>query len=401
MSSQPLPSSADQPDASNVKESAPPEGKSPEPHRAEGGLDRRADVDAKQAWIARLLSRHQADLLFALQPSNFAWLTSGAATRGLLSADEHPVLCYSATQRWLICGNFESQRMFDEELDGLGFLLKEWPWQTRRDQVLTDLCRNRAVVADQALGAARIVADDLRTARLALSTYEQACLRQLGKVIVHALEATGRSAAPGDTERELAGQMAHRLLRYGVTPITLSVTGDGRSRTYRRHGFTSLPVNRFAVLSVTGRKYGLYAAASRSFHYGQVEDGLKAEQLAACRVMATYAASSWPDAVPRDILTAAQRVYKVNNFEHEWELSPQGYVTGRAPVEISLDPTTTEVLRPNYAIMWGPAVGSAVCQDTLLVTEAGPQTMTPTENWGTAAIKVAGAEFVCPYILER
>jgi len=105
--------------------------------------------------------------------------------------------------------------------------------------------------------------------------------------------------------------------------------------------------------------------------------------------------------MPRDILTAAQRVYKLNNFEHEWELSPQGYVTGRAPVEVRLDPSTKDELRQNYAVTWGPAVGSAVCQDTLLVTEAGPVAITPTENWGTATIKVAGAEFTCPYILER
>src|SRR5262249_9396438 len=198
-----------------------------------------------------------------------------------MSADEFPVLCYSATQRWLICGNFESQRMFDEELDGLGFLLKEWPWYMRREQVLADLSRNRALIADQALGNATVVGDELRARRLFLSAYEQACLRQVGEIVVHALEATGRSAAPVDSERELAGQMAHRLLRYGVTPITLSVTGDGRSRTYRRHGYTGLPVNRFAVLAATGRKYGLYATAARSFHFGDLDEAMKAEQMAA------------------------------------------------------------------------------------------------------------------------
>ena len=401
MSSDPMPSSAVEAEQPNLKQAAPSESKVPEPAKSDGGLDRRADVDAKQSWAAELLNRHQAELLFVLEQANFAWLTSGAATRGLMSPEEHPLLCYSATQRWLVCGNFESQRMFDEELDGLGFLLKEWPWHARRDRVVADLVRSRTVIADQAVDNAKVVGDDLRAARLALSTYEQACLKQLGKLVVHCLEATGRSATSGDTERELAGQIAHRLLRYGVTPVNVSVSGDGRSRSYRRHGYTGLPVNRFGVLSATGRKYGLYVTAARSFHFGQVDDALKAEQLAACRVAATYAASCWPDAMPRDILTAAQRVYKLNNFEHEWELSPQGYVTGRAPVEVRLDPSTKDELRQNYAVTWGPAVGSAVCQDTLLVTEAGPVAITPTVNWGTATIKVAGAEFTCPYILER
>src|SRR5262249_17710847 len=159
---------------------------------------------------------------------------------------------------WLVCGNFESQRMFDQELDGLGYLLKEWSWHSGRERAVADLCRGRKVAADLPIPDAKVVADSLRSARLVLSTFEQACLRQLGKVAVHALEAPGRSCNPGETEREWAGQVAHRLLRYGAVPVALSVTGDGRSRTYRRHGFTSLPVKKGAVLAATAGKYGLY-----------------------------------------------------------------------------------------------------------------------------------------------
>jgi hypothetical protein len=372
-------------------------------------VDRRADVDAKQEWIARLLAEYGCEFLLVRHPANLAWLTCGAATRGLIAPEEQPLLCYSATQRWLVCGNFESQRMFDQELDGLGFLLKEWPWHTGRDRVLADLCRGRNVAVDEALAdlrslpsSAKLVGDQIRAARMALSLYEQACLRQLGKVMVHALEATGRSCNPGETERELAGQVAHRLLRYGATPIAISVVGDGRSRGFRRYGFTSQPVTRGAILSATARKYGMHVTAARSFHFGKVEDQLKEEQLAACRVAATYLASSWPDAVPHEILVAAQRVYRLTNFEHEWEKSPQGYLTGRCPVERPITPELAEVLRAHLAITWGASIGAALSQDTLLVTEAGPRTITPTESWATAAIKVhGGEEFVCPYILER
>jgi hypothetical protein len=375
--------------------------KSAEFAKAQQAVDRRADIDAKQSLIGNLLTEEKSDLFLIFDPANIAWLTSGAATRGLMSQDEQPLLCYSATQRWLVCGNFETQRMFDEELDGLGFMLKEWAWPAGRERVLTDLARGRAIASDRPLGNAKVVADPLRAARLILTPYEQACLRQLGKVVVHALEATGRSADVGDTERELAGQVAHRLMRYGATPVSVSVSGDGRSRAYRRHGFTGSPVNKYAVLAATARKYGLYVSAARTFHFGAADDKLKEEHVAACRVLATYTASSWPDAVPHDILLAGQRVYKLTNFEHEWELAPQGYIIGRAPVEASLSPTATDVFRTNCAVTWGPSIGAAMCQDTLLISERGPVNMTRTENWATATIKVAGEEFVCPYILER
>ncbi len=75
--------------------------------------------------------------------------------------------------RWLIAGNADSQRLFDEEIDGLGFQLKEWPWHWGRDRLLTELCHGPARGVGPAVrrvprrgrrGApAAAVADGLRT----------------------------------------------------------------------------------------------------------------------------------------------------------------------------------------------------------------------------------------------
>src|SRR5438105_2722446 len=101
--------------------------------------DRRADVDSKQAWVASLLHEIECDGLLVLDSDNFAWLSSGAAARGILDPQELPLLYFSAEQRWVLASNADSQRLFDEELDGLGFQLKEWPWHWGREQLLADL----------------------------------------------------------------------------------------------------------------------------------------------------------------------------------------------------------------------------------------------------------------------
>src|SRR6202035_2959665 len=108
---------------------------------------------------------------------------------------------------------------------------------------------------------------------------------------------------------------------------------DGRSRVYREFGFTSTPIESYAILTATARKYGLCATASRSVSFGALDAQFKAEHSAACKVCATYLASTWPDALPREILGAGRRVYALTGYEHEWRLCPQGHVTGRAPVE--------------------------------------------------------------------
>ena len=183
--------------------------------------------------------------------------------------------------------------------------------------------------------------------------------------------------------------------------MVISVAGDGRSRLYRQCGYTPTPVGRYCTLTVTGRKYGLCVTASRTVCFGPPDPGLKKEHDTACKVSASYLASTWPDAVPREILKEGRRVYKVCGFEHEWQLAPQGHVTGRAPIELRLTPSTDELFQPGWAVTWQASAGAALSCDTFLITEDGPTTITGAEHWPLKRIRVQGAEFVRPDLLIR
>jgi Xaa-Pro aminopeptidase len=366
-----------------------------------GDSDRRADLDAKQTQIATLLGEVGCEGLLVLEPENFAWLSAGATPRGNLDPAEMPVLYFSAEQRWVLSSNVDTQRLFDEELDGLGFQLKEWPWHWGREQLLADLCQGRHVACDRALGDTTVVSGRLRQLRRVLTAYEQACYRALGGVLGHALEATCRTMNPEVTEREIAGQLGHRLMHRGVQPLVLGVAADGRSRLYRQFGYTSLPIRKSAVLLVTGRKYGLVAAASRTLCFGEPDPDLRRDQDAVCKIGATYLASTWPDAVPRQVLGAGRRVYQLTGFEHEWLLAPQGHITGRTMVELPLRPTTEELFQPGWAVTWLASAGAALGCDTFLVGEKGPELITATEAWPLKRIRVQGADFLRPDLLQR
>ncbi len=363
--------------------------------------DRRADLESKQARVVTLLHQVGCDGLLVLEPENFAWLTSGAAARGVLDPRELPALYLNTDQRWLLASNVDAQRLFDVELDGLGFLLKEWPWHWGRAQLLADLCQGRTVACDRPLGHCKVVTEQLRQLRRATTAYEQACYRALGQIISHALEATCRTLTVDETEREIAGQLSHRLLHRGAQPLHIEVAADGRSRLYRQCGFTAQPIRRYGVLSVLARKYGLCAMASRAVSFGEPDTQFRKEQDAACKISATYLASSWPDALPRQILGTGRRVYLVTGFEHEWRLCPQGYVTGRLPIELNLLPQTEELFQAGWPITWRASVGAAFSCDTLLVTDEGPSVITPTEVWPLKRIRIQGADFFRPDLLLR
>jgi hypothetical protein len=363
--------------------------------------DRRSDIDAKHLRIATLLQETKCEGMLLLEPENVAWMTSGAAARGILDPNELPVVYFSPEGRWILASNVDSQRLFDEEIDGLGFQLKEWPWHWGRAQLLADLCQGRAVACDVPLLNCKVVGNQIRHLRRKFSTYEQACYRALGQIVSHALEACCRTMSPGETEREVAGQLSHRLLHRGAHPLMLNVAAENRLRAYRHCGCTSAPIRTYCVVSATARKYGLCATASRSVCFGGPDATARKDHDTACKISATYVAGSWPDAVPKRILDTGRRVYLVCGAEHEWLFSPQGHLTGRVPVELPLTPQVEDLLQTGWAVTWRGSAGLGLSCDTFLLTEDGPRTITATENWPLKRIRIQGGEFVRPDLLVK
>ncbi len=368
---------------------------------AASAIDRRADIEAKMARVAAMLQDVSCEGLLVLEPENIAWLTSGATARHLLDPNAAPALYCNGEARWVLASNADSQRIFDEEVDGLGFQLKEWPWHWGREQLLNDLCQNRRVACDRPIGNLKFVGDVLRRLRRLTTPYEQACYRVLGQLLAHALEATCRNIEQGQTEREAAGQLSHRLLHRGAQVIHIGVADDDRSRLYRHFSFTSMPIRHYAVLTATARKYGLTATASRSVSFGELPAEFRNDHNAVCRVSASYLASTWPDAVPREILLAGRRIYLVSGYEHEWLHCPQGHLTGRAAVELPLTPKTEELFQAGLAVTWHASAGAATSCDTFLITEKGPETLTLAEVWPLKRIRIQGAELIRPDVLVR
>src|ERR1051326_8581597 len=214
--------------------------------------DRAADIAAKLERVAGLLRDQNCEGLLVLEPANFAWLTAGTSGRGIADPHEAPALfVQNASYRWIISSNADTQRMFDEELDGLGFQVKEWPWHWGRAQILADICQGKRVCCDVPFGDCQPVTHELEAMRRVLSAWDQDRLREVGRSLVHALEATARNFQRGDSEQEIAGHLMHRLARRGLEPVDVQVSADGRFRKYRRHGPTATPVERTCVIRAT------------------------------------------------------------------------------------------------------------------------------------------------------
>jgi len=359
---------------------------------------RRDDIESKQEKIARLLGDSGCDYLLLLEPGNYRWFTSGSGYKGLQHADA-PILFANAQQRWLLCSNIDTQRYFDEELDGLGFQVKEWPWHGSREQFLADLVFGRKVASDLSFRDCKDVSAFLETERRRLSKFEQERARELGRLAAHALEATARNVEPGDTEEEVAGHLAHRLLRHGVEPFSLRVSADERSAKYRRAGASAEPIRKFTLLQATAAKFGLYVTASRSISFGEPGEEHQREFEMACRLHTYWLTSIKVGDRASTVSALSKNVLRSTPFEHEWRLSPPGWLTGRRPSEALFTPASPERFSEGRLVVWQAQIGAASVCDTYLVQENGWNSITAVEEWPVRRYVIQGARIECPDLL--
>lgn len=362
---------------------------------------RAVEISNRQACVAALLREHSADGALLLDPANFAWFTAGATPVSAADPIETPGLFLLEQQRWVLCANTDTQRLFDEELDDLGFQVKEWPWHLGRRTLLHGLANGRKLLCDVARADCVDVAESMQRLRRLRSSWDRERLRELGRTVAHALEATCRSCQVGDTEQEIAGHLSHRLMHRGVLPVAIQVVADDRLRCYRRARWTSAKVAHYCVLRVCGFQFGLHVTASRSVCFGSPDDALRQDYELACRQAAVQVVHSVPGSTVAAACGAGQRLLAAEGRDHEWRQAPIGWATGPAPVELALVPDATEIMQSGWALVWAANVGSAMVTDTFVITDTGPECVTAAELWPIKRYKIGAHLSDHPDLLIR
>ena len=362
---------------------------------------RRADIDAKQARVAEILTDLGCEGVVLLVPAHVAWFCGGINVRGLIAETERPGVYTNGKSRWVIGSNIDTQRIFDEELDRLGFQLKEWPWSTGRAVLLGELTTGKKIAADRPFPNLPLINERLRTEIRPLMPSDRERYLALGRDVAHAVEATARSLNPGDPESEVAGHLAHRLFRHGIESAGLSIATGRKGERYRRSGFTEAAVEGFATLQATGTRDGLYVTVSRSIAFGTIPDNHKAEYDAASRVSALCRAMSTPQQTIGAAGEAGRKMLHNGPFEFEWRQSQPGYGTGWLPAEELRRMGQDEKLVAHQAVVWQTRIGATAVVDTVLVSEAGPIPVTPPSDWPFKRIRVKDVAIDVPDVLVR
>jgi antitoxin VapB len=359
------------------------------------------EFNLKQERIQALLVERKLDALLLRRVSSFAWVTCGAASYvNTATTTGEAALLITSSGRYLITNNIEATRLEQEEkLVTQGWEFRVAPWHEARDTV-AELTRGSRLGADGPYPGATDLSDDLARLRANLTPDEDNRFRELGRLCAEAMDSAARTVRPGQTEYQIAELLAHQAESRGVQAIVNLIATDERIFSFRHPLPTDKKLDRYAMLVLCGRRWGLVCSLTRLVHFGRLPDDLCRKAKAAAQVDATFIAATRPGCLLGEVFQRGMSAYAASGFPDEWHLHHQGGPAGYEPREYVATPHSTDVVSIGQVYAWNPSITGTKSEDTILVGEAANEVLTAIENWPTLSVTVNGQTFARPAILE-
>lgn len=361
--------------------------------------DRVDEVARRHKQVIDFLEQERYDALLLQNPANMTWFTAGGRFQRGHAQGTTAALFVTPEARVVVCNNVDTPSILDFEVPHLGFQLKERAWTEPRSVLIGDLCRGRKVASDLPFGATTDVGPRLLEMRLPLSPYDVVKLRKAGRLVVHAIEATLRNLVVGRTEADIAGELSHRLMKHNVAPERIQVLADGRALRYRHWNYSDEPVRSFCSVSVVGCFEGMHVGAVRNACLETPPSELLEAFEKAALIAATGLYFSQADWEMFEVWNRVKRIYEKTNAGDEWRLADQADVVEFEFGSIPLNPSSEYRLSAGVPIFWHPSVGPVMTGDSVVITPAGAEILTPSKDWPTVPVSVKGINVPIPAIL--
>ncbi|MDP8937949.1 MAG: M24 family metallopeptidase [Actinomycetota bacterium] len=366
-------------------------------------MNRVEEVEAKLDRVRTWLGSRSLDGVVLGSQTGFAWITAGGDNHVALG-DAAGVASVLVTPggAWLLSDNIEGPRMLAEEVAGLPLEPVEWPWVEPGSvaAAVARLCPGDRVASDT-MAHGLPPADGVDRLRRALLPPEVDRYRAVARDTATALEDTCHQARPGDREREVSAVLALTCRTAGILDLVNLVAADDRIASYRHPVPTAKRVERTLLVAVVGRRHGLHASASRMVTFAPPDDDLVDRHRAVGRVDARLILESRPGRTLGQVMAAGMAQYAEEGFADEWRLHHQGGLTGYAGREVFATPESPDVLEADQVVAWNPSITRVKSEDTVLVTDGGPEVLTRTGRWPQDDVDLPSGVISRPALLQR
>jgi antitoxin VapB len=338
-----------------------------------------AELDAKHNQVVEWLRSENLDGVLLKRHENIAWLTGGAVEVRVLTPNETGVAALLVTAegaRYYLTTANEAPRLHDEEFGALDFVPVIFPWyDNQTDEKALELARGRVASDTPIPGFAHTHCYPLRAS---LQETEIARFRWLGAQTGAAVTEALHNLEPGNTEHIMEAQAAVELLRRGILPSVYLMAADERIVKYKHAVARGKKLEKYAMLNLCARKWGLTVSITRFAHFGAPPSELQEKFHAAAQVNAALLDATRVGATSAELFHVAADAYAREGFAGDEQLHHQGGATGYWEREWVATPEGKETVVDNQVFAWNPSVRGGKVEDTVLLQNGKIELLTPT-----------------------
>ena len=355
--------------------------------------ERLAEFLDRQKLVAVLLSRHE----------NLAWITGGKVEARVALGTETAVTSLLITRdgrHYYVAPNNEAPRLADEEFSGLDYKPAIYPWHEGPGKLIAEAVGRFPIGSDTPVAnAAHVNLTDLRAPLL---PGEILRLRTLSREVAEVTASVLESLRPGITEHEMAAQTASALLARGIAPTVLLMAADDRIRKYKHAVARDGRLERYGMLNLCARRWGLVVSITRFVHFGAMPADLAASFKAVAQINAELLHATRTGATSAELFATAGRAYAAAGASGDIELHHQGGPCGYTERDWVITPKGTETVATPQAFAYNPSLRGAKVEDTVLIGGESPiEVLTETPGLPFIESRVDGISYRAAGVLER
>ena len=362
------------------------------------------EIKEKERRVRTFLQSKGLKALLLKSQANFSWMTCGGLNLvGINTEVGATSLLITEDSKYVISNNIESPRMIDEEgMEKQGFILKTFPWYEDQEvSMVRELVGESSFGSDVTFQNARVVADDVATLRYSLTPEEQERYRWLGERVSSALEKTLMKTKKGEKESEVVARLCREIWKDRIDPVTLMAAADDRVFKFRHPIPTERKIEKYLMVSVNARKWGLIVSLTRFVHFGRLPRELKKKYEVNVFIDCTFMAHTRPGVPVREVLQKGIDAYREKGYPEDWKLHHQGGSIGYMGRDYRVNFKLPDIIQENQAFTWNPSITGTKSEDTILATSRGPEAITYPILYPTLSMTVANISFTRPAILEK
>ena len=362
------------------------------------------EIKEKERRVRELLRSKNLKALLLKRQANFSWMTCGGLNLvGITTEFGATTLLITENSKFLISNVIEAPRMIHEEgLEKQGFIVKTFPWHEDQEvSIVKEIAGEGPLGSDGPFPNAQMMAEDIARLRYSFTPDEKKRYRWLGKRVSIALEKTMMKARKGEKESAVVGRLCKELWKDRIDPITLMSAADDRISNFRHPIPTEKRIEKYLMVSVNARKWGLIVSLTRFVHFGELPKELREKYEANVFIDCTMMAHTRPEIPAKEVLQKGIDAYKEKGYPEEWKFHHQGGSIGYTGRDYRVQFKSPDIIQENQAFTWNPSITGTKSEDTILATSKGAEMITRPILYPTLSLSVGGISFTRPAILEK